>query len=92
MNEQDYQEIGQAIAGAILEGGKTRPWALNLLKPLDFGAKELDEWLARYRRERYEAIRWQKQKKAHRRQKIARLQEAAHQLLEQIEGNSVDNS
>lgn len=92
MSEQDYQEIGKAMAGAILEGDKTRSWALDLLKPLEFGAKDLDEWLIRYKRERYEAIRWQKQKKAHRRQKIARLQEQASRLLEQGDSQTVDDS
>lgn len=92
MSEQDYQEIGKAMAGAILEGDKSRSWALELLRPLEFGAKDLDEWLVRYKRERYEAIRWQGQKRAHRRQKIAQLQEQASRLLEQNDLQEVDGS
>lgn len=83
MNEQDYEDVGRAIAGAILEGGKSKAWALDLIRPLDFEATELEKWLTRYRRERYQAIRWQKDKVSNRRKKIARLQEQARQLLEQ---------
>lgn len=81
MNEQDYQDIGRAIAGAILEGGKSRGWALELIKPLEFGPNELDQWLAKYRTERYRALRWQKKKVAHRRQKIENLRNRAEKLL-----------
>lgn len=83
MNEQDYQDIGKAIAGAILEGGKSRTWALDLIRPLEFGLTELDQWLVRYKRERYQAIRWQQEKKAHRRQKISRMSTRAQELLGQ---------
>lgn len=83
--DQDYEDLGRAIAGAMLEGGKSRTWALDLIKPLEFGAKDLDQWLVTYKRERYMALRWQKKKVTHRRQKIARLQERAEKLLRDSE-------
>lgn len=81
MNEQDYQDVGKAIAGAVLEGGKSKAWAMSLIGPLEFGQADLEAWLVRYKRERYQAIRWQKRKLENRRQKIDQLKSKAEQVL-----------
>lgn len=80
----DYTEFGRSIAGAILEGGKSKQWALNMVGPLGCGRVELEQWLKRYRNERYQAIRWQKQKHEARQAKIARLQAEAEKLLKNL--------
>lgn len=77
----EYTEFGRSIAGAILEGGKSKQWALDMVSPLGCGRAELEQWLKRYRNERYQAIRWQKQKHEARRAKIERLNARAEELL-----------
>lgn len=85
--DQDYEEFGRSIAGAILEGSKTQAWALDMVSPLGCGRNDLERWLKRYRNERYQAIRWQKQKHERRRAKINELQSQAKELLRRREGS-----
>jgi hypothetical protein len=80
----DYTEFGRSIAGAILEGGKSKKWALGMVSPLGCGRIELEQWLKRYRNERYQAIRWQRQKREHRRAKIEALEAQAEQILKNL--------
>jgi hypothetical protein len=82
----DYTEFGRSIAGAILEGGKSKKWALDMVSPLGCGRIELEQWLKRYRNERYQAIRWQKQKRERRQAKIETLKAQAEQILKDLNG------
>lgn len=44
-----WAEIGESIAGAVVDGGKTRPWAWGLIGPLGIYKRwMLDHWIARY--------------------------------------------
>lgn len=79
--QDDYGEFGRSIAGAVLEGGKSISWALEMVRPLGCGKGDLQDWLKRYRRERKEALRWQKQKHEARQAKIRALREKAEELL-----------
>jgi hypothetical protein len=84
MEPTDYEEIGRTMAGAVLEGGKSMGWALEMVKPLGYKAADLEEWLVAYRRENYEALRWQRNKAQRRREKIDRLEAQAGQLLKSL--------
>ncbi|MGA1646056.1 MAG: hypothetical protein ACO4AV_13875 [bacterium] len=81
MENEGYEEIGRAIAGVIVQGGKSKKWALEMLEPLGYTCEDLDEWLRLYRREHYDEIRCSKRKELRRQRRIARYKEAADEIL-----------
>ena len=53
---RSYQEIGQSIARAVLEGRQSEDWAWTMVGDLGLYERwELDLWLELYRRERRSA-------------------------------------
>lgn len=61
---RSYQEIGQSIARAVLEGRQSEDWAWSLVGDLGlYDRWELDLWLEMYRRERRSALAAQAKRK-----------------------------
>jgi hypothetical protein len=64
--QESFEEIGESLAQAVLEGDKSVDWAWKTI--CDFGMYErwqLDVWLKMYRtkhRRRLEWLRWRKRK------------------------------
>lgn len=59
--DETYAEIGETMAQAILEGGKSEQWVWELVGSL--GVYErwmIKKWLSRYRAENRPRLRWRK--------------------------------
>ena len=51
--DQSWEEVGESIAQAIVEGGKTRQWAWKIVGPLGlYRHWMLNHWIARYLEQR----------------------------------------
>lgn len=81
-----YEEVGEALAGPVLEGFKDESWALEIARLLDYGKADLEAWMTHYRRLNREALRWQERKRARRRQKIETLRAEAERLSRPLDG------
>jgi hypothetical protein len=77
-----YDEIGEPLAQAVLEGVKPESWALELAKTLGYDKADLANWLAFYRRANRESLRWLETKRSRRRSKIERLRKQAADLAD----------
>lgn len=50
--EEAWEEIGAALAATVVEGGKTRSWVWDLIKPLGLYKR----WMIGYWIEKYETL------------------------------------
>lgn len=71
--EEGWDEIGAALAATVVEGGKTRAWVWDLIKPLGLYKRwMIGYWVEKY--ERLHAARLEKLKKNKRsRKKVLEL-------------------
>lgn len=78
--ETTYAEIGEQMAQAVLEGGKTEQWVWELIKPLGIYEKWLiKKWLCRYRAQHRPRLRWRtelERRKRARDQELKKLKES----------------
>lgn len=81
IEDDPYKEIGESVAGAVLEGARSRSWAVEMTKMLGYTTSDLSAWLVRYNRENYERLRWQRTKAQRRQKKIDMLNRQAAELL-----------
>jgi len=79
--DDPYKEIGESIAGAVLEGAKSKQWAVEMTKLLGYTTSDLSDWLVRYNRENYQRLRWQRNKSQRRQKKIDMMNRQAADLL-----------
>lgn len=54
--EEAWEEIGAALAAAVVDGGKTRFWVWDLIKPLGLYKR----WMIGYWIEKYETLHRQR--------------------------------
>lgn len=75
-----YEDAGQHLAQAVLEGFRSEAWALDIAKVLGYDRSALDAWLAFYRKSNRESLRWLQIKRSRRRSKIEALRAQAVDL------------
>lgn len=80
-----YDEIGKTLARPVVEGYKSKNWALEIAGLLEYGKSDLDAWLEWYANENREELVARQAEQQQRREEIKRCKAKARELVNQFD-------